>query len=131
MIQLLNSDILHRRVYCATCSVSELKAGTPTAALRQWHRVKLLGGRLDSLSINGEMVSEKSLDMLNAWVFGGGAWNCSAMKPADGAAVIDEVLGGYVFPIVTGPAGAGRCSSRASLDEFLKKRSSNDQREFW
>lgn len=122
---------IHRRTYKMSFAPGVCIAKTPASALRQWHRMHLLGANPVSLAVDGRNVTDRALDMLRSWIAAGGAWNCSAMEPGDGAAVIDQVLGGIVPPVGSGSAGAGRWLSRAELNDFLANRGKFAQGEFW
>jgi len=67
------------------------------AILRQWHRGMLLGLRLDSLEIDGQLLSPEQLFMLNLWIEAWGAWRASRQDYFEAWRRVDSILSAKLF----------------------------------
>lgn len=100
------------------------------SAFRDWHRAILLGIPLDALEYNGRHLTALELERVNLWVESSGAWRCSALDPWSADQVFQRVLSGRLSRIPLGKGGAGRWTSWAALEKFLRDRGESIQGEF-
>jgi hypothetical protein len=101
-----------------------------TCALRAWHRAKLLGFVLDSVTIDGRPLDPVELERLNLWVEALGAWRCSLLPPHKAAAVLSKVISGDLLRVGLGAGGGGRWSAGCSSEIFLRDSGEGVQGEF-
>jgi len=90
-----------------------------TSALRAWHRARLIGLKVDSLTWDGRNVIGQELERLNLWIEARGAWRCSCLKWHEAAWVVDQVLAGQLRTVCVGPAGGGRWPAGTGPEIFL------------
>lgn len=78
-----------------------------TTVFKDWHRAKLLGMELTSLTIDGRVVAQRALARVNFFIEGQGAWRCSSLPYWDAFAALEMAVR-RDLDVPVGPAGAGR-----------------------
>lgn len=91
------------------------------SVFREWHRGHLLRMPLEFVEVDGKLLTQLELERLNLWLSADGGWRLSALPYWDAYAALCDVLVGRVVDVVPcGPNGAGRWTSRATLEEFRR-----------
>ena len=101
-----------------------------TCAFRAWHRAKLLGLQLDSVTFDGLPLDSDQLKRLNFFVEALGAWRCSLLPWHKASAVLAKVISGDLLRVGLGSGGGGRWPACASSEIFLRDRCQGVQSEF-
>ena len=85
----------------------------------KWHRGKILGLSLDTVTFNHEPLPARSLEKLNYFLEGDGAWRASLLDHFEGERVLAAVIRRHVT-LDLGTAGGGRWPARTTAEKVLR-----------